>query len=334
MSVAGEQKWSLHLEPAESSRLVWAFVISMMIHALIFGGYYTGKKFNVWETLHWPAWLRPVQHLVEHLKPKEHPTQPKPPEEEVPLMFVDVSPAVATPEPPKTAKFYSDKNSVAANPEPDQNATVPKITGSQQEMVKTEDVPRENFVPFQPARPPRPVQPKQEEMIPKTTLNPGDLTMAKPDLVPKKGEGQDTHARPRTIEEALARQTDRRLPGQKMKEEGGVRHRLEIASLDTKATPMGTYDAALVEAIQQCWYGLLDSQQYAADYRGKVVLQFHLHSDGRITDVTVAENTAGAVPGLICETAIDKPNPYPPFPGDMRRVVGETRSIQFTFFYN
>lgn len=336
MSVAGEPKWSLRLEQAESSRLAWAFAISLVVHLLLCGGYYTGNKYNVWARWHWPSWLRPVQKMVELFKPKEVPPavlQPKP-QEEVPLMYVDVSSAQATPEPPKNAVFYSDKNSVAANPEADKITNVPKITGTQEEIVKTEDVPREKFVPPQPTRPLPPAKEPEPELQAKKTQEPGDMTMAKPDLVPKKGEGQEAHTRPRTIQEAMARQPDKRLPGQKMKQEGGVRPRLEIASLDAKATPVGAYDAALVEAIAQVWYSLLDAQEYASDYRGKVVLQFHLHSDGRATDVKVAENTAGSIPGLLCETAIDKPNPYPPFPGDMRRIVGETRSIQFTFYYH
>lgn len=336
MPVATQQKWSLHIESAESNRLLWALIISMLFHLVIFGGYYTGQKYNLWANLRWPAWLTPVKKLVELAKAKPPPlVQPQAQEDQIPLMFVDVSAAQATPAPPKKAKYYSNKNSLAANPEPDPKSDVPKITGTQQEMVKTEDVPREKFVPLQPAHPQPAAPPKpQEELVPKTTIKPGDLTVAKPDLTPKKGEGQATEDRPRTIREALARLQEHRLPGEKMKEEGGVSRHLEISSLDTEATPLGDYDSALVEAISQCWYSLLDAQQYASDYRGKVVLRFHLHADGRITDVTVTQNTAGTVPGLICETAIDKPSPYPPFPNDVRRVVGESRSIQFTFYYN
>ena len=334
MSAAADQKWSLHVDQAEYNRLAWAFAISIALHLFFVGGYYSGKKLGLWDRLEWPAWLKPVQRLVESMSPKPLPAQPPPQAEEPPLLFVDVSQAQVTPEAPKKAPYYSDKNSQAANPEAEKQTNVPLITGKQEELVKTEDVPREKFVPLQPARPSTPAKVPQEELLPKKTLQSGDLTMAKPDAVPQKGDGEAAHARPRTLAEAMARQADRRPPGEKMKQEGGVRRRLEIASLDAKATPMGAYDAALVDAIRECWYNLLDSQEYASDYRGKVVLQFHLHSDGRVTDVTVSENTAGAVPGLICETAIDKPNPYPPFPSDLRRIIGETRSIQFTFFYN
>jgi hypothetical protein len=77
---------------------------------------------------------------------------------------------------------------------------------------------------------------------------------------------------------------------------------------------------------------LLEARNYSSG--GKVVLQFHLHYDGRVTDMVVAENTAGEVLGYVCEKAVLDPAPFGVWPGDMRRLLGETRSIQFTFFYN
>jgi hypothetical protein len=65
-----------------------------------------------------------------------------------------------------------------------------------------------------------------------------------------------------------------------------------------------------------------------------VVLHFSLHYDGRITEMSVAENTAGEVLQLICQKAVLEPAPYAAWPGDMRRMLGETRYIQFTFYYN
>ncbi len=323
-------RWSLRLEQAESSRLAWAFTISLAFHLMVVGGYYTGKRFNVWENLHWPAWLQPVKTLAEALKKKAVP-QAQP--EEAPLMFVDVSPAQATVEPPKDAKFYSDKNSRAANPDSKVDSNIPQITGKQTDVPKTEDIPRKEFTPLQPSRPIQ-TQEAQEEMKAKPVLAPGDLTMAKPDLTPRPDQGEAPQSRPRTIKEALARQQNNRLPGQKMKQDGGVKRHLEIASLDAKATPFGAYDAALVEAISQRWFSLLDQRDYASDSRGKVVLHFSLHYDGRITDMSVAENTSGDVLGLICEKAVLDPAPFAVWPMEMRRIMGDTRNIQFTFYYN
>jgi outer membrane biosynthesis protein TonB len=342
MSVAATRPWSWRQEQAESSRLAWAFGISLAVHLLIFGCYYTDHKYHWSQSVHWPGWLRPVKVLVELLKRKEVPKPPPSEQQEPPLMFVDVSSAQSTPEAPKTAKYYSDKNSKAANTEPDKETGAPNITGTQTEMVKTEDVPRETRVPLQPAPPPRPAQQAQEaqeEVVAKPAQAPGDVTMAKPDPEPKKDESQATkpvHTRPRLLAQVQPQPPpqENRLAGQKMKQEGGV-HRIDMPSLDTEATPLGLYDRALIDAVANCWYGLLDAQAYALDYRGKVMLEFQLHSDGRVSDIKIAENTTGeSVPGLLCQTAIDKPNPYAAFPPEVRRIVGETRHIQFTFYYS
>ncbi len=325
---------SFRLERAESSRLAWAFGISLALHLLVMGTFETGRRLGWWQADHWPAWLRSAARLAEVLKkpPTEVPRQ-----QEVPLMFVDVSPAQAVVEPPKDAKYYSDKNSKAANPDADKDTETPRINGKQTEIVKTEDVPREKFMPLQPSRPAEPTpkaQEAQQEIKARTAEAPGDLTMSKPDLNPRKDGGQEQHSRPRTVQEARLRQGDNRLPGQKMEQEGGVRHHLEMASLDARATPYGAYDAALVEAISQCWFSLLDEARYASDFRGKVVLHFKLNQDGTISDLTVAESTAGDLASLICQTAVDKPKPYPRFPMEMRQAVGESRNIQFTFYYD
>jgi len=116
MSIAGVTRWSLRLERAETSRLAWAFAISLACHLVVFGTYQTGQKYHLWQNLHWPTWLQPPKFLTALLKKQEPPPPPRP-QQDTPLMFVNVNPAQATPEAPKNAKFYSDKNSRAANPE-------------------------------------------------------------------------------------------------------------------------------------------------------------------------------------------------------------------------
>ena len=335
MSIAGMPRWSLRLEQAEVSRLAWAFALSLAFHLLVFGGYHTGNKYHLWQHLHWPAWLQPPEILTQLIKKRAPP--PPAPRPDIPLIFVNVSPAQATAEPPKNAKYYSDKNSRAANPDADKITETPRIDGKQTEVVKTEDIPREKFAPLQPSRPAPQPREAQPEIKPKPAYTPGDLTLAKPSPTPRQDDGDATEAkpaRPRTIKEALARLQDNRLPGERIKQDGGVKPHPGLPSLDTKATPFGAYDAALIDAIANRWYTLLDEREYASDSRGKVVLQFHLHYDGRITDMNVAENTAGEVLGLICQKAVLDPAPFAVWPSDMRRTLGDIRSIQFTFYYN
>jgi outer membrane biosynthesis protein TonB len=347
MSVAGITIGSLRQERTESSRLVWAFIISLVLHLLFFGGYETGKKYHWWENAHWPAWLTPIKKLADALKKKDslkaaQPLQPQEP----PLLFVDVNPADASPEAPKKATHYSSANTLAANPDVDKDSNLPKINGEQVHEIKTEDVPRNKPVPLQPAPAvAQPAEKPQEEDKPKPTQPPkpaqppGDLAMARPDPKPQPKPETETvekpHVRPRTIQEALARlPQDSRIVGQKMKQEGGVNRRLQTSLFDAQASPLGRYDSYLIDAIKNRWYSLLEERNYAAESRGKVVLQFVMHPDGRVTEMNMTDNTAGEVLGYICQKAVMDPAPYLPWPIEMHRMIGESRAVTFTFYYD
>lgn len=333
MTIADAPAGYSRRETAGARRLAWAFGLSLLLHLLLGIGWYFDQKYHWLDQLPLPQWVRATKMLTELVR-KEQPAAERRADSAPPLMFVEVNPAQAVAEPPAEAQYYSDKSSRAANPEADRDVGVPKITGEQTQVAKTEDVPREKFVPLQPSLPAPAAAEEQPERKARPAQPPGDLSLAKPEVTVHPDQGQAARSRPRTIREALARQESSRIPGQKMKQEGGVSRRLEFAALDAKATPFGAYDAALVEAISQRWYTLLDQRDYASDSRGRVVLQFRLHYDGRITDMNVAENTAGEVLGLICQKAVLDPAPFAQWPGDMRRMMGDTRSIQFTFYYN
>jgi outer membrane biosynthesis protein TonB len=223
-------------------------------------------------------------------------------------------------EAPPNAKYYSSQNSRAADLA-NRDLNVPQLNGKQTEVAKTENVPRPDFNKLQPARP----APRQEL---KPAVQPGDLTLGKPE-----DAKQQEQQRPRTIKEAREQQSHR-LPGEQMKQEGGTRRQALSASFDVKATPFGAYDAAFIEAVTQRWYDLLDSRQFAMDRSGKVTLRFHLNYDGSIADMKVLENTVGDVLGYVCQKSVTDPAPFAPWPGDMRRMVGENyREITFTFYY-
>src|SRR5438067_12073462 len=105
MPVAKFPEWSMRERRIESSRIAWAFAISVAFHLVVAGTYQAGNKLGWWQNLHAPAWLKSAKMLTEVLKKKENAPRQSP---ELPLMFVDVNPVAATPEPPKAAKYYSD----------------------------------------------------------------------------------------------------------------------------------------------------------------------------------------------------------------------------------
>jgi hypothetical protein len=315
MTDVGARFDSLRLGRPELRRLGLALVLSLALHLLGWGGYEAGREFGWWQQWHWPAWLSrlAIMKVVPVPPPKYNPEQ---------LVFVEV--AQPAPEPPPNTKYYSSQNSRAAGPtKSDKN--LPQLNGKQTEVAKTENVPRPNFNKLQPAPPARPSKPADSSQL---AIQPGNTRLIKPD-----NSSSPDQSRPRTIKQALAQQTHQ-MPGLQMKQEGGTRHAALVSSLDVKATLFGDYDAKFIAAVQQRWYDLLDSRQFAMDRSGKVVLQFHLNYDGSIADMKVMDNTVGDLLGYVCQKAVMDPAPYATWPSDMRRIIGENyREITFTFYY-
>ncbi|MSU58307.1 MAG: hypothetical protein EXS35_09025 [Pedosphaera sp.] len=330
MTVRSAPEVSLRLTRLDSTRLVWALALSLALHGGGWGAYELGKKFHVWENLRVPTWVKALMPLAFKSRPAEN----KPPvtDREPPLMFVNVTPQQATTEAPKNAKYYSSNNSQAANPDADRDTDTPKISGKQDVVPKTEDVDRNKISKLQPALPAEPQPEERASSKPKNA--PGDLTMAKPELNPRTDTGNAEKPRPRTLNEAAARRPLDRIPGQKMKQDGGVKHRLDMSSLDAKATPFGAYDALFIEQVSQRWFDLLANRQYASEARGHVTLQFELHYDGRVTDVKTVEHNVTETLSLMCQKAVMDPAPFEKWPREMRQMIGEDfRKIQFIFYY-
>ena len=246
MAETGKPLASLRSSRFENERLALALVLSLTAHLLVWGGYELNRQFH----FPWPHFL--ATKIV---------AQPQIQNQEPPLEFVMVQqPATA---PPKNTKYYSNQNSRAANPDAKQEKEIPQINGKQTDYAKTESATKPDFSKLQPSAPPS----KPAEPQPKS--EPGDLTLA---------ARENPKPRPRTINQALAEQN--RLPGVQMRQNGGVHRLALVPSLDAKATPFGAYDAAFIEAVQQRWYDLLDSQQFSLDRTGKVTLRF----DGETTN--------------------------------------------------
>src|SRR5262249_7343557 len=100
---------TLRVGRLEVTRLAWAFALSLAVHLLCYSTYIVGKETGFWEKLRLLSWFKQLQALAEV------PKQPKQPQQEIPLVFVDVNPMAATQDAPKDAKYYSDRNSKATN---------------------------------------------------------------------------------------------------------------------------------------------------------------------------------------------------------------------------
>lgn len=343
-----------------------ALLLSLLLHGAVVGTLELGYQTGWWKaTLLFFRQQEKLDQQMARLQAQARQEQVQ----EIPLVFIDVDPVQASPEPPKDAKYYSALNSRAANPDPSLDLPVPKVDGRQDKVPQTMEKARPEPQPLQaapkppppsvveaqpekePPPEPKPVREKEQAVIaevkpeppPQAPEKPGDLAYAKPAEKPlkevevKKPEPIEAPrtppVRPRTLE--AARRQKGGVAGEKMKQAGGVKRFALEPSFDVRATPFGTYDAAIIAAIQKRWYDLLASRDFAANYSGKVVLEFRLNSDGRVTDMKVSENGVTEILGLLCQRAVQDPAPFAAWPPDLRRLVGkEYRDVRFTFYYN
>lgn len=332
MTVRKVHDGSLRPDRLELSRLFWALLISAAVHALFFGGYQLGRRLDWWDSARLPKWLQEVVSVSRPNRTLEADSQPR----EVPLMYVDVNPQLAAPEPPKETQFYSHANSIAGNPEPEveTETDMPRITGTQTDVLRTEDVPRLQMDRLQPNRQRAESEQEPEQARPRVAQPEGDLAIARPETETRQEAGTAERARPRTIREAMLRQNRNQLAGDRVKQEGGVRRRTDFTALDAKQSSFGDYDATFIAAVENRWYTLLDTHPTLNYRNGRVVLRFHLTYDGRITDMEVVENTVGETLGLLCQKAILDPAPFERWPREMRLMLDkEYREIQFAFYY-
>ena len=320
--------------------LLRALVISLLIHLTVFGAWKWGRTEGWWRNFNFPAWMHLTPKLLKPLTSKKIAPVPKPQPQPSQLVFVDVDPALAEALPPKAPKFYSANNSVAANPNP-KNALVPEIRGRQDKVIKTTPDTRLKPQPLQPSPPSRQTANASEaKALPKKAYAPGDLVMARPgEKAQEKNDQSETdtgaeaqpqplHQRPRTIAEAMAQ---RGMLGEKSRQEGGVKRVKLDSSLDAMKTSYGDYDREFIDAVRTRWYQLLEDRSPGT---GKVVVEFRLHPDGRVTDLNIAQNEMSDLFGLICAQAIREPAPYRPWPLEMRRdIPKEYRDVTFTFYY-
>jgi len=332
--------------PAEQL-LLKAVALSLVIHLAAFGGWKWGRAHIRWKPLALPAWLQVVPHnmhpnIVGKLPLVQHSQLP-------PEVYVDVEPALATPQPPANPKFYSTMNSVAANPEIKVRSDQPQISGTQEQVVKTV-APGSRFVPLQPSPPvektaqPSPTETKEtaaSAALPKPAYTIGDLAEAKPALKAQEKPGtsdtdngtgavaEPAHARPRTLRDAQAQLG---APGARSRQTGGVNHIEPSSSVDAMRTVYGDYDRDFIDAVQERWYELLKDRQ--DEVAGKVVLEFNLHPDGRVSDMKMQFSDVSELLSFICQQAVLDPALYKPWPAEMRRMISDPRPIRFTFYYS
>ena len=333
MSEAGPTIGSLRNGRREIRRLEWAILLSLLLHLLLWGGYELAQKEGWFQT--WPvlAWLHRLANPPLPIPPPPPVTATQEPQ----LSFIQV--ADASPDAPVKPKFYSNKNSHAANQTTEPELADPKLTGQQTDMARTETAPRTHVskTPPQPVAKPTKLQeqPEKEQikpLQPQPVVTAGDLSQGQAQLTPQQNEAPHP-PKPRTIREALA-QLPNTIQGLQMRQNGGV-HRTAIRpSFDAKETPFGDYDAMLTQAVEQKWDDLLDERNFSGDCKGQVTVHFNLNYDGSVTEAKIVNTTVDTTWAYLCLEAITAPSPFAAWPEQMRREIGgNVRAMDFTFYY-
>lgn len=357
MNSGHAQHDSVRYTARDLRRWLWALLVSAAVHFGACEVYRVGVRYHLFQSRVVTESLNVVHRVFSAaLGGPVRETDRSRTDTEMRLVFIEVPPAVETTQPPARPRYYSDRNALAGNPEPDSKSDRPKIDGTQTDIPRLMDVKEPGLTP--PAQRQTPdaeagaVQVHTSEPMPARALQPAPTPMrtgellARAESAPSSGPGSASGAvqnqrpsRPRSLAEARAQVQDQAgsgtLVGEKMKQGGGVKRRALVPSEDVAASPFGDYDRMLIEAVQARWYYLLDSGQFSAERKGRVVIEFILHHDGRVSDVRVVENTVNDLLCLLCEKAIVDPAPYGKWKPEMRRLVGrDYRQLRFTFYYN
>jgi len=318
--------------------LYWALGISLAVHLAAFGGWKWSQTHPWWRHTRLPDWMQLERNKFVTAIAKKLPVPTQPPQQ-TPMIYIDVDPALASAEPPPNAKYYSSADTRAANPEIKVPSNIPQISGTQTEVMKT-IAPTPKPTPLQPSPPkPESTEVAEAKPPPKPAYTAGDLIVAKPGEKTQETNGtssepgtaakaQPAHERPRTLADAMTKQG---IPGARTRQEGGVAQLGADPSMDALRTPYGDYDRDFIAAVRSRWYDLLSDRQ--ANAPGKVVLEFDLHPDGRITGMTNTLNQVNLLLETLCESAVLDPAPYKPWTEEMRRLITNPRHLVFTFYY-
>jgi TonB family protein len=109
--------------------------------------------------------------------------------------------------------------------------------------------------------------------------------------------------------------------------QGGATDPGATIQFDTKGIEFGPWLRRFVAQVRRNWF----IPQAAMTFRGRVVIQFNIHKDGRITDVVVAGPSSIDAFNRSAFNAILGSNPVEPLPPEYPEPVA---AFTVTFFYN
>jgi TonB family protein len=239
--------------------------------------------------------------------------------ESPPQRMVFVEPLVDIPalRPPEQAPL-SDLDRRAQAPLPPRESTnpMPRFEGNSAEMAETS--PAERAMGPEALTPPAPPEPEATEA---RLLPPSPTGMPAPPV-----ERERTRPSGR-LGDAL-RNLQRYVENQTFDNpQGGQRDPGATIQFDTKGVEFGPWLRRFVAQVKRNWF----VPQAAFSFRGRVVMQFNIWKDGRITDINIIEPSAIDSFNVAAYNAIVTSNPVAPLPPE---YPAEKAFFTVTFYYN
>lgn len=249
--------------------------------------------------------------------------QPQREEEEPRFVFVRPMEDLLAETPPERADASdADRRAQAPEVAPDPVNENPFSLGNSRELVEGGEEAREE----QPASPspPSPPQPQPPRPQPESE-------------VARLFEPSDRGVEPRAAREPVAapssplgdalRNLQRYVQNESFVNPQGGADPGQAIQFDTKGVEFGPWLRRFVSQVRRNWF-----VPYAAmAMRGRVVLQFYIHKDGRITDVAVVQPSSIDSFNNAAYNAIITSNPTEPLPPE---YPDEAAFFTVTFFYN
>lgn len=255
------------------------------------------------------------------------------------VIFLQLPENVDIENPSKDSKYISNKASKAANQKSDKESNKPKIDGkgnlddhfidsAVNTKPKAQPQPKEESeAQSQPKDEPKSKSERQPKTIKSKSLDPIQISkpmdQPKPKVNPKPERKRfSSMAEARSMEMA-------KINSNKRNQDGGVKNRSLIDSLDVKQSPYGDYLGIFFSTIESHW----DRHIGGVDF-GRVVIQFKFWKNGNVTDVKVVSNSATSLLKMRCERSIENAAPFEPWPDGMREYEGDDyKSVTITFHY-
>ena len=234
--------------------------------------------------------------------------------------FVFVQPRLDTPAPkPPERSEASDQNRMARSLEPPRLAENPLPSARGNSRERMESTPEERAKGRGPAPEPS-VEPPAPEIVEKPI-----------ESLPQRAEAQVPRSQPRppqggSLGEAL-KNLQKYVDQESFNNDRGQVQNLGPLQFDTKGVEFGPWIRRFVSQVRRNWF-----VPYAAmSLRGRVVLTFHVHKNGQLTDVQVVQPSPIESFNTAAMNALLASNPTEPLPPD---YPADKAFFTVTFYYN